>query len=191
MALKGYASPEVDKAYTRARELCQQEGGSPQLFPTLRGLWVFYLLRAELQTTHELGEQLLTLAQSAQDPALLLEAHYTLGASLFFLGEPARARPHLEQCITLYDLQRHGSHAFLYGQDPGVFAHIVAALALWVLGYADQAVERIHRAALLAQEVSHQFSLAGALVFVAWIHHFRREGHETQEQAQAAITLSE
>ena len=66
MALKGYASPEVDKAYTRARQLCQQEGGNPQLFPTLRGLWVFYLLRAELQTTHELGEQLLTLAQSAQ-----------------------------------------------------------------------------------------------------------------------------
>jgi class 3 adenylate cyclase/predicted ATPase len=191
MALKGYASPEVDKAYTRARQLCQQEGEISQLFPTLWGLGLFYLLRAELQTTHELGEQLLTLAQNAQDPALLLEAHYTLGVSLFFLGEPARARPHLEQCTTLYDIQQHGSHAFLYGQDPGVFAHIVAALALWVLGYADQALERIHKASLLAQEVAHQFSLAGALVFVAWIHHFRREGHETLEQAQAAITLSD
>ena len=47
MATKGYAAPEVEKAYTRARELCQQVGETPQLFPVLRGLWVFYLVRAE------------------------------------------------------------------------------------------------------------------------------------------------
>jgi predicted ATPase len=70
-----------------------------------------------------------------------------------------------------------------------VFAHIALALALWVLGYADQALKSIQRASLLAQEVSHQFSLAGALVFVAWLHHFRREGHETQEWAVAVTTL--
>ena len=190
MATEGYAAPGVERAYARARQLCQQVGKTPQLFPVLRGLAVFYLLRAELQTTDELGEQLLTLAQSVQEPALLLEAHYTLGATLFFRGEPTRARTHLEQCIILYDPQRHGSHAFLYGQDPGVFAHLVMALALWVLGYGDQALERIHEALLLAQGVSHQFSLAGALHFGAWLHHFRREGHETQNQAEALVTLS-
>jgi predicted ATPase len=115
VAAKGYASQEVEEAYTRARQLCQQVGSTPQLLPVLRGLWVFYLLRAELQTTYELGEQLYTLAQSVQDPALLLEAQYTLGASSFFLGEPARARTHLEQCITFYEPQRHASHAFRYG----------------------------------------------------------------------------
>ena len=39
MATKGYAAPEVGKAYTRARELCQQVGETPQLFPVLWGLW--------------------------------------------------------------------------------------------------------------------------------------------------------
>ena len=38
-ATKGYAAPEVEKAYTRARELCQQVGETPQLFPVLWGLW--------------------------------------------------------------------------------------------------------------------------------------------------------
>ena len=38
MATKGYAAPEVDRAYTRARELCQQMGETPQLFPVLWGL---------------------------------------------------------------------------------------------------------------------------------------------------------
>jgi predicted ATPase len=190
MATAGYAAPGVESAYARARQLCQQLEDSPQLFPALRGLWVFYLLRAELPTTSALGEQLLTLAQRVHEPALLVEAHYAGGATLFFRGEPARARVHLEQCSTLYDPHRHGSHAFLYGQDPGVFAHIVAALALWVLGYGDQALQRIHDAVTLAQGVSHQFSLAGAWLFVAWLHHFRREGPETRHWAEAVMTLS-
>ena len=43
MATKGFAAPEVEQAYTRARELCRQVGETPQLFPVLLGLWVFYL----------------------------------------------------------------------------------------------------------------------------------------------------
>ena len=49
MATKGYAAPEVEHAYTRARELCQQVGETPQLFPVLWGLWLFYLVRGELR----------------------------------------------------------------------------------------------------------------------------------------------
>ena len=41
---KGFAAPEVEQAYARARELCQQVGDTPQLFPVLRGLWVFYIV---------------------------------------------------------------------------------------------------------------------------------------------------
>ena len=41
MATKGYAAPEVERAYARARELCQQMGETPQLFPVLLGLGRF------------------------------------------------------------------------------------------------------------------------------------------------------
>ena len=102
VATKGYAAPEVERAYVRARELCQQVGETPHLFPVLFGLWLFYAVRAKLQTARELGEQLLTLAQSVQDPVLLLEAHYMLGITLLVLGEFAPARAHLEQGIALY-----------------------------------------------------------------------------------------
>ena len=47
MATKGYAAPEVEHAYARARELCQQVGETPQLFPVLWGLWLFYHRRGE------------------------------------------------------------------------------------------------------------------------------------------------
>jgi class 3 adenylate cyclase len=36
-ATKGFAAPEVEQTYARARALCAQVGETPQLFPTLRG----------------------------------------------------------------------------------------------------------------------------------------------------------
>src|SRR5262249_9242085 len=69
-ATKGFAAPEVERVYARARELCQQRGESPQLFSVLLGLCAFYVVRGELQTAHELGKQLLSLAQSQPDLTL-------------------------------------------------------------------------------------------------------------------------
>ena len=144
MAVKGFASLDTERAYARARELCQQVGETPQLFPVLYGLFRFHMVRAELQTTRELAEQLFSLAQRAQDPALLLEAHRVLGQTMFWLGEMAPARAHLEQGMALYDPQQHRSHAFVYGQDPGVACRSFAAMPIWVLGYPDQALQSIH-----------------------------------------------
>ncbi len=95
MHIRGFAAPEVGALYTRARELCQQVGETPQLFPGLWGLWIFFLIRGEIRTAHELAEQLFTVAQSLQDPALLLGAHRVVGVTLFWLGELVSARAHL------------------------------------------------------------------------------------------------
>jgi class 3 adenylate cyclase/predicted ATPase len=187
MATKGYAAPEVEKTYTRARELCQQIGETPQLFRVLRGLCTFYLNRGEFQTVRELGEQLLRLAQRVQDPALLPAAYYTLGLTWLYLGEFAPARAHLEEGIALYDLQRHRSPAL---RSPMVPCLSNAAWTQWFLGYPDQALKRSHEALTLAQELSRPFSLALALDFAAIVHQLRREGQAAQERAEAAITLS-
>ena len=190
MAVKGFASPDTERAYARARELCQQVGETPRLFPALHGLWRFYMNRAELQTTRELGEQLLSLAQRVQDPALLLESHWVLGQTMFWLGEIAPARVHLEQGVALYDPQQHRSHAFVYGQDPCVACQSFAAMSIWMLGYPDQALQSIHEALTLAQECTHPFSLAFALTVAALVYQFRREVQTVQERAEALMTLS-
>jgi len=189
IATKGFAAPEVEKTYIRARELCQQVGETPQLFLVLRGLWTFYNTRAELQTARELGEQFLSLAQGVQDPALLLEAHRALGRTLFDCGELTPARAHLEQGIAFYDPLQHRSHTFLYGYDPGVAGLSFLALVLWHLGYLDQAFKRIHEALTLAQELAHPFSRAFALFLDSTLHQRRREIQETQEKARMLITL--
>src|SRR5262249_970999 len=110
-AAKGYAAPDVERAYTRARMLCQQIGDTRQLFPVLVGLWNFYFVRGESQMACELGEQLLTLAESTNDPVRRLRAHAALGEILFHVGQVLPARAHLEQGIALYASQPHRSHA--------------------------------------------------------------------------------
>src|SRR5262249_31932693 len=73
MATKGWAARELGAAYDRARALCQQIGESQHLFPVLYGLWVFHYTRAELRTARELGEQLLAVAESSHNAALLMQ----------------------------------------------------------------------------------------------------------------------
>jgi class 3 adenylate cyclase/predicted ATPase len=189
-ATKGHAAPEVEHAYGRARELCAQLGDTPQLFPVLRGLMLYYQQRGDLQTTSQLGEQLLRLAQAQPDPAPRLLAHHQLGQVLFYRGELAAAQTHQAQALALYDPQAHRALAVRYGIDLGVGSHSHLARALWSLGYPDQALQHGQAARTLAQEVAHPFSLAFALVYAAIVHQCRREVLAAHEQAAAAMTLA-
>jgi predicted ATPase len=110
-----------------------------------------------------LAEQLLTLAQHLQDSALLLEAHDGLGVTLFWRGDVATARVHLEQGVALCTPLQRRSLAFLYGECPGVVCRSYAARALWFLGYPNQAPKQSHDALALARELAHPRQQAKAL----------------------------
>jgi class 3 adenylate cyclase len=188
---KGFGAPEIEPVYLRARELCQQTGETSQLFPILWGLWLLYLQRGELQTARDLGTQLFSLAQHLRDTALLLEARHALWATSFFLGELTLTRAHSEHGIDLYDSPQHRVLAFLYGgHDPGVCCRDFGALALWLLGYPDQALKRSHDALALAEKLTHPLSLAEALGYAAWLHEFRREPEAVQQRADALLALA-
>lgn len=149
----------------------------------------FYLTRAELQTALKLGEQCQRLAQSVQDPALLIQAYYLLGATLFCLGNITLAREYAEQGTTIYNPQHYSPRA-LYGQNPRVACLFWLAWALWYLGYPDQALEKSHEALNLAQEISRPYNEAIAFDLLAFVCQFRREGRAAQEYAEASIALS-
>jgi predicted ATPase len=190
-ATKSWAAPEAGRAYARARALCQQIGETPQLFTVLRGLWAFYVVRAEYQTALELGEQCFALAHSLQDPSLLLEAHHTHWDTLFFVGEVVAAHAHMEEGAALYDSQQHRSHTVIYEEDPEVCRLDVRAHVLWHLGYPDQALRSIHSALTLARDIAHPYSLAHALGMATWLYQCRREVRLTQEHAEAVMTFSD
>jgi DNA-binding NtrC family response regulator/predicted ATPase len=190
MATKGFAAPEVEQTYARARALCAQAGDTPQLFPTLRGLCRFYQTRGPLPTAREVGEQLYRLAQHAAVPTHLLEAHDALGVILFFLGDYAAARVHLEQGIALTDPTAERGLALRHGAAPGMRCLIVAADTLWCLGYPAQAVRRCEEALSLTQELANHQTLVMAQHWAAYLHHRRRDELAVQAQAEALLTLA-
>jgi predicted ATPase len=72
----------------------------------------------------------------------------------------------------------------------GVFARNFAAVALWLLGYPEQAMKRSEEALTLVRELANPFILTFALHWATWLHQFRREGPLAQERAEACMTCA-
>ena len=137
------------------------------------GTW---LARADYRTCRELAEQLLRIAQKAQDSTLLIPAHSAIGNTLCFSADFEAARTHAEQLIAIYDPARHHALAALYsGFDLGVGSRGGLAVNLWALGYPDQAVRRADDAIALARDLSHASSTVLALNWAAMVHQHRRD----------------
>ena len=187
---KGFAAPEVEHAYARARALCESVSEAPQRFSVLRGLWQFHNGRGAYQTARELGQQCLQLAQQGHDSSRRLEGHHTLWTTNLLMGELPLARTHLEQGLALYDPQQHRALAVVYGHDPGVCCRGGAAIVFWLLGYPDQALRQLHAAHTLAQEGAHSSSVAFARMLMAIAYQLRREIDAAHEQAEALVALA-
>jgi DNA-binding winged helix-turn-helix (wHTH) protein/predicted ATPase len=190
LATRGYAAPEVELNYGRARSLCRGLGTMRQLFPVLHGLWVFYEVRGDLATARELAGELMALAERDGDRALLLQAHHVVGETEYLRGELASAVAHLERAIALYDAGQHEVLALLYGLDPGVVSCCYAGWAFAAVGLLDRAGERIDQALALTRATALPLGSAVALIGAAGLAQAREETRITQEYAAEAITLS-
>jgi predicted ATPase len=190
LVTKGHAAPEVEQTYTQAYALCQQVGETPELGQVLFGLWRFYNTRSQFHTARELGETLLRLAQHADDPTFAVVASHALGLTWFCLGVFPAARQHLEEGSARYTPDQRRTLVFRTGQDPGVACRLYVAATLWLLGYPEQSLTRLHDALALAHELSHPYSLAWARCWATFVSQFRRDVSVVHEHAEAAVALS-
>jgi predicted ATPase len=134
-----------------------------------------------MQTARQYGEHTLALAQRLQAPALLASAHFSLGISLYNLGELTSAYAHFEQGMTLADAQ--------CDSQGGARCRISAALALWDLGYPDQALQRSHEALTLTQSLD-LYNVYFALQRVGTVYELRREVQAAHARFEAALALA-
>jgi DNA-binding winged helix-turn-helix (wHTH) protein/predicted ATPase len=186
IATRGFASPEVEAAYDRARALAAALDRPRELSLVLHGLAAVN----EFRGRYHVSEALLTEVLHIGDDELAVHAHELLACSTFHQGAAARSVGHAEQGLRLYDEERDSSYLAPYGEHPAVSCHDWAALALWFLGRPDRALDHARQARDLA--VSHPYSLASAEVQLAYLHHYRDEPAQTLRWAeQAAATAGE
>jgi predicted ATPase/class 3 adenylate cyclase len=188
---KGYMSTEVEQAYTRALQLIEQQGKTPQLFPVLRGLSRYYGYRGEFEKAIWAGEQILDLAEKLDDPDMRVAGHLVLGTNLTFSRDVSLGLSHLEKGIEYYVPDQHRSRRFRFGSDPGVACSITSALILWMLGSPDTAIQRANDAIELAKRIYHPFSIAYATFHTGLIYLWTRQAGLAEEYAQSLREIAE
>jgi len=190
LATKGFASSEVETAYRRAQHLSRELGHDTDLFTALRGLGYVHHVRGDLRQSMREFPEAIDLARRIGEPALLVQAYHFAGTATFHLGGFQTARDWFQQSLETGD-SRGRYHSEVYGINMGVFCHAYIAHCDWHLGYPDRALKSAERALLVAREVSHPFSIALALAYLAMLHQFRREPEAALKAAEEARGLCE
>jgi predicted ATPase len=189
LATKGYTA-EVEQAYARALELCANAGEIPEVFPVLRGLASFYVLRSEFEKGHGMGERILELAERLDDMDMRVEGHLVLGENIASLGDLHLGLEHLEKAIVAFDPKRHRVRRLGLGSNPGVVALNVSALYLWMLGFPERAHKRAEEAVALAQKLDHSFSMCYALFHYGYLNLWSGNTQAAQASGRRLMNLA-
>lgn len=190
MAIHGYADPRVEQTYRDARALAQAAGDVPQIVPVLFGLWAYYVVRGSLAQARELADQIQRLLQEAGDTGMLLEAHVVRGVTRYFSGELPGARQDLERVLELYDPAAHRAHAQVFGQEPGMAAHVYLAKTLAVLGDADAAAAHAREAAHIAGQTAHFHTSCFCMAYEMVVDLLGERPHAVQATAARCEALA-
>jgi class 3 adenylate cyclase/tetratricopeptide (TPR) repeat protein len=189
IADRGFAHPEVEAPYERARVLCEGVGDAERLGVAQLGLSYFYYNRGDVERGRTLAAEVLASAEAQQTPELLVMAHQNVAETEYYQRKFASSLRHCERAFALYDPERHSE--FLLGSHTGVPALGYAAWNLWNLGWPDRALARAKEAVSLARRLNHPFSLVRGLFFETAIHMYRRDSAHQQERAAETVALGE
>jgi class 3 adenylate cyclase/predicted ATPase len=187
-ATAGYASPALEPILARAYELSQRLEGTEQQFLAVRHLAGWHTNRGNTQTALELSTQNLHLAQSENHRGHVLTAHWSCGLNSGLAGQFGTARHHLEAALALYTPPPSMMVRDL--QDVKVTSLSWLALTLEMLGYAEQAEQRLREGLAWADELAHPFSQAFVQTWAVLFYLLRGAGDDAQEMAEGAIALA-
>ncbi|MBL8203248.1 MAG: protein kinase [Blastocatellia bacterium] len=186
-----WAAPKAGVAFNRARQLCQQMGDDPRLVAALSGVTIYHLMRAEFVIVKGLCEQMMQLAEQAQDPVLLVMASMHWAAVHFYQGELVSAHQHGERALALDRREYHEAYFSFFNEDLGIMARRTHSYSLWALGYPDRALALAQESITLAEQTSHPFSLGGAHFTTGTVLYNLRDWQPSQQEFEKVIALAE
>jgi len=181
----------VKHAYTRALQLCKESGFDEHTLPAVFGLWTWNFVRAALGEAQSLAERLVNIAENVDDSVYKVLAHQALGFTLFAHGKFAAAHAALERSMSMCEDGKAAAYLDLSAQDPRVHVNLYDGMALWFLGYPDQALRICADARRYADTSQHPFSEAMARTISLRVHQLRGEAAVVARQADPAISLCE
>jgi class 3 adenylate cyclase/predicted ATPase len=188
--VKGQATPEMGHAFARARELWEQLGSPSQFLHIPYGQSYYHIYRGEFDLALRSDRDLLRLSRQRDDSAGLVLGHISSGRTLMYTGKFASARSHLEEALALYDPISHGSLGSQTGSHPRLSARGQLGIALFCLGFPDQALVQINAGITEALTLAHPSSLAGSLAFGARLFSLIGDAAALNDRAAQLIAVA-
>ena len=188
MAVKGFAAPEVEKAFLRASLLGSQTESRGPLFNAQFNLAIAYVVKADYESALRQSEQCLRLAEELGSPAMLMQSYWLMGLSECYLGRLEAARGHFEQTISIHDAEGMNSPVSLYGATLSR-AHL--ARLLLYLGYPDQSRGMMKEATAQAERLRHPIGLVNTYSLATQLETIYDNGRSVEELAEKITWLSD
>lgn len=186
---RGWASPEIEPVFARARELCHELGDAPELFPVLWAITLFHAIKGDLRQYRRRADDLMAEAERSGDPAFIMGAHHLLGVCLEFEGNIVDSSRILDRGRELHDPSQHKVYTAMYGLDPGMIARAMSSRPLWILGYPDRAEARARETLQLARSQRQPMTLVFALLVTQGVHLVRGEAAEALAIGEEVVAL--
>jgi predicted ATPase len=190
LVVRGFAAPETGEAFARSRELWEQLGSPSEFLRVPFGQSLYHEVRGELDRGHSLGEHLLRLSHKRNDVVGLVLGHYSLGVTLVAAGRFASSRMHLEEALGLYDPVSQSSFVHQVGGHPQVTSRAILGIALFCLGYPDQALAQSNAAIAEARRLDHPRNLALSLAWGAKLLSLSEDDAVLDERADQLVAVS-
>ena len=176
IAVHGSTAPPVEASYLAALDLVERLDDASRRFPVLWGLWYVRSRGAITPAPWKPASDCSRRAGTVTTPGSSSRRTTPCGRPSWRWASSKRALPHIERGIALYDRERHGAYASLYGgHDPGACCRNYLALTQWTLGYPERALATAYEASRLAETLGHAMTSAVTLWFVTFIQYQRGE----------------
>ena len=162
MYTTGHERP-TSAAWQTALELAEDLDDVDYQLRALWGLWASRYNNGEYQQALALAERFSALAVKSTDPADPHIGDRMMSVALHFLGDQTGARRYIERMLSRYVTPIHRSHIVRFQFEQRVTARTTLARALWLQGFADQALRLVESNIDEATAIGHTLSLCNAL----------------------------
>jgi DNA-binding winged helix-turn-helix (wHTH) protein/predicted ATPase len=186
---RGYSSPDAEGRYARVLALGREIGDTPE--SALKGVYLFHLMRGELERAHGVAEQVLAQASRADDAALIVWAQMAIGIGLMNRGMLTTARAHFEAGVHDDAAWRSDAGRSAHAHHPGVLCRSFLAWCLWILGEQARAVREDREALRLAEASGHALTWTQAHGCAAALQWFRRDPRRAHDHGERTTTLAD
>lgn len=190
VAARGYASDELEAAFTRALEIGEQLDEGITDFRVLWGLSSFYLLRGQMEKSKTLQLECIALAEKEDNENWLEVASSWLGTVLFYCNELDDAADWLGRVNNYYRARSAKALGFQFGLDPAVLARVHLVWLHWLRGETEQAHALDEETLIFARDLDHPLSHVHALNFSVVLQAFQGNFQEAMDRADEVLKVS-